>query len=247
MITFFTTLNHHKGWRTEGDPLKDLPPLRPTTRLSLDITRIESEAPKTVTYANEWQTPASVPSATFVPANPPPPPSNFESEWTAFQKGESTQINVLKPTRTYDYSIQASEAPKTVTYENEWFVKNTIEPSRTKLYSTIEPSKTKVYSNYEYVFETRGPGNARVDVVSPYDDQELEARPTTNRAETYGYPNEDDLYTYPEQTKPYSGGNSKEKSGGSATSSYGLDITQGRHIYILIFKCVILSPCLSIS
>ena len=88
-----------------------------------------------------------MPSATFVPQNPPPPPSNFASEWTAFKNGESTKINVLKPTITYDYSIQATEAPKTVTYENEWFVKNTVEPTRTKL-----------YTNYQYVHETRSPG-----------------------------------------------------------------------------------------
>ena len=150
----------YQGWLTDGDPLKDLPPLRPTT--TLDITVVQTEAPKTVTYQNEWQTPVVLPSLSFVPQNPPPPPSNFESEWTAYQKGVNTQANLLKPTKTLQISVAQTDAPKTVTYANEWFARK----------ENIKPSQTKVYTNYQYVSETRRPGlgNARIDIVDPYDD-----------------------------------------------------------------------------
>ena len=150
----------YQGWLTDGDPLKDLPPLRPTT--TLDITAVQTEAPKTVTYQNEWQTPIVLPTLSFVPQSPPPPLSNFESEWTAYQKGENTKADVLKPTKTLQISVRQTDAPKTVTYANEWFARK----------DEIQPSQTKVYSNYQYVSETRRPGlgNARIDVVDPYDD-----------------------------------------------------------------------------
>ena len=157
--TFSTTQSKNKydfeGWLTDGDPLKDLPPLRPTTAQSFDITSIQTEAPKTVTYANEWQTPLDEPTIYFVPQSPPPPPSNFEREWTTYQKGVNTDAQILRPTKSYEYSITETDSPKTITYANEWFANN------------VSPSQSKIYTNYQYVQETRRPGlgNARIDVV----------------------------------------------------------------------------------
>ena len=191
-----------EGWLTDGDPLKNLPPLRPTTaRQTLDITAVQTEAPKTVTYANEWQTHSDIPSVSFTPQNPPPPASNFEREWTTYQKGgKNTKVPVLKPTKVIDISVTETDAPKTVTYANEWFA-NTIDPARIDP-SKIVPTKTKVYTNYQYVHETRHPGkgNARIDIVNPYDDLPY---PTTNQAETNDNQSGDNPYEYPEQTKPY--------------------------------------------
>jgi len=145
----------YEGWLTDGDPLKNLPPLRPTT--TLDITAVEHEAPKTVTYSNEWQTPLDLPTASFEPQNPPPPNSNFEREWTAFEKNANPNTSVLRPTKSLSLTVTDKEAPKTVTYASEWFA-NTLKPSQvTKQYSQI----------------TRRPdlGDARIEVVSPYDDE----------------------------------------------------------------------------
>jgi len=111
----------YEGWLTDGDPLKDLPPLRPTMSSSLDFTIVETEAPKTVTYQNEWQTPSDAPTADFVPYRPPPPPSNFEREWKTYKTGEVESVNIIRPTSSIRYSIKETEAPKTITYENEWF------------------------------------------------------------------------------------------------------------------------------
>jgi len=111
----------YEGWLTDGDPLKDLPPLRPTVSSSLDFTIVETEAPKTVTYQNEWQTPSNAPTADFVPYRPPPPESNFEREWKTYKKGEVETVDIIRPTSSARFTIQETEAPKTVTYENEWF------------------------------------------------------------------------------------------------------------------------------
>jgi hypothetical protein len=118
-----------EGWLTDGDPLKDLPPLRPTTSYTpLKIRVVETEAPKTVTYQNEWQTPVSLPTVNFIPQEAPPPASNFEREWTAwnsqFPDGEGASI--IKPTASIGLEITETEAPKTVTYASEWFVANTL-------------------------------------------------------------------------------------------------------------------------
>ena len=145
----------YEGWLTDGDPLKNLPPLRPTA--TLDITAVEHEAPKTVTYSNEWQTPLDLPTASFVPQNPPPPNSNFEREWTAYEKNANPNVAVLRPTKSSSLIVSEKDAPKTVTYASEWFA-NTVKPSQvSRQYSEI----------------TRRPdlGDARIDVVSPYDDE----------------------------------------------------------------------------
>ena len=127
-----TTLEY-QGWLTDGDPLAGLPPLRPTTTTSLDFTIRETEAPKTVTYQNEWNTPGKSPTADFRPHRPPPPNSNFANEFTALNfagEVESIPVSVIRPTSSYSYSsIQRTEAPKTVTYENEWFANGNVPPS----------------------------------------------------------------------------------------------------------------------
>ena len=123
----------YQGWLTDGDPLAGLPPLRPTLTTSLDFTIQETEAPKTVTYHNEWNTPGKSPSADFRPHRPPPPPSNFANEFTALNfagEVESIPVSVIRPTTSFSYSsIQRTEAPKTVTYANEWFANGNNAPS----------------------------------------------------------------------------------------------------------------------
>ena len=109
----------YEGWLTDGDPLKNLPPLRPTS--TLDIQVVETEAPKTVTYQNEWQTPSDTPTADFVPVRPPPPASNFDREWKTYKTGQVETVGLIRPTNTLDIRVQPTEAPKTVTYQNEWF------------------------------------------------------------------------------------------------------------------------------
>ena len=129
-----TTLEY-QGWLTDGDPLAGLPPLRPTTTTSLDFTIRETEAPKTVTYQNEWNTPGNTPTADFRPHRPPPPNSNFANEFTALNfagEVESIPVSVIRPTTSFSYSsIQRTEAPKTVTYANEWFAGGNSPPSST--------------------------------------------------------------------------------------------------------------------
>ena len=111
----------YEGWLTDGDPLKNLPPLRPSAAQPLDIRVIETEAPKTVTYQNEWQTPSQAPTADFIPVQPPAPASNFEREWSTYKTGQVETVDLIKPTNTLAIKIQETEAPKTVTYANEWF------------------------------------------------------------------------------------------------------------------------------
>ena len=111
----------YEGWLTDGDPLKNLPPLRPSAAQPLDIRVVETEAPKTVTYQNEWQTPSQAPTADFVPVQPPLPASNFEREWSTYKTGQVETVNLIKPTNTLAIRIKETEAPKTVTYANEWF------------------------------------------------------------------------------------------------------------------------------
>ena len=111
----------YEGWLTDGDPLKKLPPLRASAAQPLDIRVIQTEAPKTVTYQNEWQTPSQAPTADFIPVQPPAPASNFEREWSTYKTGQVETVDLIKPTNTLTVNIQETEAPKTVTYANEWF------------------------------------------------------------------------------------------------------------------------------
>ena len=126
----------YEGWLTDGDPLKDLPPLRPATTQPLDIKVVETEAPKTVTYHNEWHTPTETPTADFVPFSPPPPASNFDREWSTYRSGQVETVGVIRPTDTLGYQVKETEAPKTVTYQNEWFAN-----SATKTVGQDNPSK----------------------------------------------------------------------------------------------------------
>ena len=111
----------YEGWLTDGDPLKNLPPLRPTATQQLDYSIVETEAPKTVTYQNEWNTPSQLPTAEFSPVSPPPPASNFEREWKTYKTGQVETVGLIRPTNTLDLLVRETEAPKTVTYQNEWF------------------------------------------------------------------------------------------------------------------------------
>ena len=158
----------YEGWLTDGDPLKDLPPLRHTATQQLDYTRLETEAPKTVTYQNEWQTPSDLPTAEFVPVSPPPPASNFEREWKTYKTGQVKTVDLIRPTNTLDLLVKETEAPKTVTYQNEWFA-NTPAPGspasssaedtdsnfqpnfvKNNRYSTIKPLRTPRPSRPKY-------------------------------------------------------------------------------------------------
>ena len=136
----------YEGWLTDGDPLKGLPPLRPTSAQPLNIQVVETEAPKTVTYHNEWQTPGYTPTADFEPYSPPPPASNFDREWKTYQSGQVETVGVIRPTNTLAINVQETEAPKTVTYQNEWFAN-----SATKT-ASASPSPGSSSSSDETVF-----------------------------------------------------------------------------------------------
>ena len=128
----------YEGWLTDGDPLKDLPPLKPATTQPLNIQVVETEAPKTVTYHNEWHTPTETPTADFIPFSPPPPASNFDREWKTYKTGLVETVDVIKPTNTLQYQITETEAPKTVTYQNEWFA-NSISKSVSQINDEAVP------------------------------------------------------------------------------------------------------------
>ena len=85
-----------EGWRTEGDHGNVASVIQPSTS-AFDFSFKETEAPKTVTYANEWSTYEEQPSKViFITKVKPKPSTNFEREWTTREDA------VIKPSRQYD-------------------------------------------------------------------------------------------------------------------------------------------------
>ena len=194
----------YEGWLTDGDPLKDLPPLRPTATQPLNIKVVETEAPKTVTYQNEWQTPTNTPTADFVPFSPPPPASNFEREWSTYKSGQVETVNLIRPTNTLGLKVKETEAPKTVTYQNEWFANSATKTAtpgivedktpdvvpdfvRKNPYSSISPAplRTPRPSRPKYVPKVSRPRPSLVGTVEEAsvndDDESPTSRPFRNR------------------------------------------------------------------
>ena len=91
-----------EGWRTEGDDNGGSTIIQPSTA-AFDIILKETEAPKTITYANEWSTYEEQPSKVqFIPQVRPEPSTNFEREWTV--RDDAT----IKPSRQYDTLLPAT-------------------------------------------------------------------------------------------------------------------------------------------
>jgi hypothetical protein len=85
-----------EGWKTDGEVDENAPIVQQSTSV-FDITLRETEAPKTVTYANEWSTYEEQPSkVVFIPQVRPKPSTNFEREWTVREDA------TIKPSRQYD-------------------------------------------------------------------------------------------------------------------------------------------------
>jgi hypothetical protein len=87
----------YQGWYTEGDTIK-LPRQTAPSRFYDDINIKETEAPKTTTYANEWNT-YKDDYRTRIPFNTKSRPAintNFRGEWTA-GAGEEDLVNPTRP------------------------------------------------------------------------------------------------------------------------------------------------------
>jgi hypothetical protein len=111
-----------EGWRTEGDSATDVPIAHSSTS-HFDITLRETEAAKTVTYANEWSTFEEQPSKVqFIPQVRPEPSTNFEREWTV--RDDAT----IKPSRQYDTLLPVTSTSSGYASNNWQNVESVKEP-----------------------------------------------------------------------------------------------------------------------
>ncbi|XP_071743168.1 uncharacterized protein [Lepeophtheirus salmonis] len=117
----------YQGWNTEQKDSVSV--IRPTSSFSFQSSN-KKEAPKTVTYANEWSVyrPDQSSVIDFVPQKRPKLNTNFDREWTV-------RDTILRPSRTSKFT-----PPNTRGYNNEW---SEVQPFNPNLYESIK-SKNKL-------------------------------------------------------------------------------------------------------
>ena len=120
----------YQGWYTEGDLIELRPSSTSTSYFYTDLPNFnnrETEAPKTVTYPNEWSTPGNDGGRgkppTFVPKTRGQLNTNFEREWTATDEYKATieRQPVIQPTRGY-YIPGTTKIPYDPRENNNWTV-----------------------------------------------------------------------------------------------------------------------------
>ena len=118
----------YQGWYTEGDLIELRPSSTSTSYFYTDLPNFnnrETEAPKTVTYPNEWSTPGNDGRGkpTFVPKTRGHLNTNFEREWTATDEYKATieRQPVIQPTRGY-YIPGTTKIPYDPRENNNWTV-----------------------------------------------------------------------------------------------------------------------------
>ena len=126
----------YQGWYTSGDLIELRPSSTSTSLFYDDISRTETEAPKTTTYRNEWFTPGNsrTRQPAFIPQKRPPLKTNFEKEFTAITQGGPGGEEV-QPTRAsggggygernYGYSRIPYDPRENSNWNTNWNTLNT--------------------------------------------------------------------------------------------------------------------------
>ena len=125
----------YQGWYTSGDLIELRPSSTSTSLFYDDISRTETEAPKTTTYRNEWFTPGNsrTRQPAFIPQKRPPLKTNFEKEFTAItQGGPGEEVQPTRASgaggygdRNYGYSRVPYDPRENSNWNTNWNTLNT--------------------------------------------------------------------------------------------------------------------------
>ena len=188
----------YEGWRTDAEVEPSV--LRPTSSF-FDLTLSDKEAPKTVTYANEWVSvnDNSRTQIRFTPQQKPELNTNFPREWT------TRNNEVIRPTKASGFS--RTLRPYQTPYNDNWRVPEDVTEAA-GFGEKIEPAPAG--NEYE-IFNQENPNKER----QPYDSTNRERQPFES-ANT--------------ERQPYEGTNNERQPYESANRErqpYPTDTTQG--------------------